>query len=138
MKEGLGYFVSQRMVIPSFQAKVYYFFSRFYYKYYIRAYQKYKPTMITTEQIQNLKAQIAQGDIDNVLQQLNQVLEGSSHHNDIIMISGRLAYLQKQVRMGIISQSQANLTNNQINASLIDLLDQLENKSNTINQTTDK
>ena len=91
--------------------------------------------MITKEEIQNLKTQIALGDIDHVLKQLNQSLEGSSHHNDIIMISGRLANLQKQVRMGIISQSQATLTNNQINASLIDFLDQLDKNNSTTNQT---
>lgn len=78
--------------------------------------------------IQNIRNLIAKDQLSKVFQQLQQFLQDSPKLNEAILQSGRFAEIQTQIRTGLVSQDTANLAKNQIRASLLDLLNELEGK----------
>ena len=92
--------------------------------------------------IENLKSEvrdlIAKGQSKQALEYLQYNI---SHYetdlnNSVILLQGRLNSLNREERMGIISNSNANLTRNQITASLISLVEDLTDYETTKNVIT--
>lgn len=46
--------------------------------------------------------------------------------NEAIHQSGRFQYIRRQIRLGLVSHAEANLTQNQIRFGLLDLLGEIE------------
>ncbi len=69
---------------------------------------------------------IAQGHLDKALAQLQTLLEHSPLLNEVIQQAGRFADIHRQIRLGTVSHADATLTKNQIQAGLLDLLQEIE------------
>lgn len=78
--------------------------------------------------IQNIRELIASGHLSKALQQLQPFLQDSPKLNEAILQSSRFIEIQKQIRIGVVSDETADLKKNQIRASVLDLLDELEGK----------
>jgi hypothetical protein len=78
--------------------------------------------------IQNIRELIANGHLPKALQQLQQFLQDSPKLRETILQSGCFADMQQQLRIGVVSDEAADLKKNQIRASILDLLDELEGK----------
>ena len=78
--------------------------------------------------VQTIRELIANGHLSRALQQLQQFLQDSPRLKEAILQSGRFAEIQQQLRMGTMSDEAADLKKNQIRASILDLLDELEGK----------
>lgn len=72
--------------------------------------------------IAHIQSLIAKDELDTALQQLHTLLENSPHLDEVIQQSGRFAAIRKQIRLGIVSSAEADLTRNQIRAGLLELL----------------
>jgi hypothetical protein len=69
---------------------------------------------------------IARDEIDAALQQLRALLDNSPKLDEILLQSARFQGIRKQIRLGLVSHAEANLTQNQIRAGLLDLLSEME------------
>ena len=74
-------------------------------------------------QIRNL---IAQDDLPEALQQLGSLLENSPKLDEAILQSARFQDIHKQIRLGVVSFEDVNLTKNQTRLGLLDLLREIE------------
>jgi hypothetical protein len=73
-----------------------------------------------------IRALIARDEIDTALQQLRTLLDNSPKLDEILLQSARFQGIRKQIRLGLVSHAEANLTQNQIRAGLVDLLSEME------------
>jgi len=77
--------------------------------------------------LDNIRDLIANDDLTGALQQLRKLLDNSPKLDEAILQSARFQDIRKQIRLGLISHAEANLTQNQIRAGLLDLLREIEN-----------
>ncbi len=82
--------------------------------------------MKNSDFVQQIRNFIAKDQLGEALKQLQLLLKDSPRLNEAILQSGRFADIQQQIRMGIISTEDANLTKNQIRTGLLNLLSELE------------
>lgn len=75
-------------------------------------------------EIRNL---IANDELSAALQQLRDLLYNSPKLDEAIVQSARFQNIRKQIRVGTVSHAEANLTQNQIRAELLELLREIEN-----------
>jgi tetratricopeptide (TPR) repeat protein len=69
---------------------------------------------------------IARDEIVTALQQLRTLLDNSPKLDEILLQSARFQGIREQIRLGLVSHAEANLTQNQIRAGLLDLLSEME------------
>ena len=81
----------------------------------------------------NIRQLIAEDDLSSAIQQLRILLENSAQLDEIIQQSTRLERIYKQIRLGVVSQEEANLTQNQISQGLLDFLREVEEQSEAPN-----
>ena len=77
----------------------------------------------------SIRKLIAKDDLVSALQQLQTLLGHSPEMDEIIQQSGRFHAIRKQIRLGIVSHEEANLTQNKIRIGLLDLLSEMETHS---------
>ena len=82
------------------------------------------PTLQTW--LEQARLLIAEARLDEVLSMLRPMLENSPQLDEVLQQSGRFAAIRKQIRLGTVSQAEANLTQNQIRAALLELLSEIE------------
>ena len=80
-----------------------------------------KPSFLS--EIRNL---IASDDLLAALKQLRRLLDNSPKLDEIILQSARFHDIRRQIRLGVVNHAEANLTQNQIRAGLLDLLREIE------------
>lgn len=85
--------------------------------------------MNTKNYLVNIKGLIANGRINDALDELLKVVEGKvkleKYTNEIIQISSRNNSLQEEIRMNLISRSEVNIIRNQINHSILNVIDKI-------------
>lgn len=69
---------------------------------------------------------IARDELKAALTQLRQLLENSPKLDEIILQTARFSDIRRQIRLGLVNHQEANLTQNQIRAGLLDLLQEVE------------
>lgn len=74
---------------------------------------------------------IAQDELSAAMEKLHQDLQDSVYFNEVLMQSGRFEKIRKEIRLGIVSQEEAKLTENQIRFGLLDLLSELKSGGKT-------
>ncbi len=87
--------------------------------------------MNTTQFIQEIRDLIARDELTQALQFLRQLLANSPKLDEALHQSGRFENIRRQIRLGTISHAEANLTQNQIRAGLLELLSEIENSVGT-------
>lgn len=78
---------------------------------------------------------LAQGELDNALQQMQNLLSiaASDLKNDAVILRGRLSKLKSDVRKGIINHSDETLEFNQISNGTLGLLDDIQSNAAELN-----
>jgi len=80
--------------------------------------------------IVNIKGLIANGRLSDAINELLKLVEGKPEYerfaNDLIMSSSRYNKLAKEIRLGLLSNSEDSIIRNQITFSILNLLDELE------------
>ncbi|MBC7775872.1 MAG: hypothetical protein H7246_10600, partial [Phycisphaerae bacterium] len=76
--------------------------------------------------LSNIRHLIARDDLAAALLQLRSLLENSPKLDEALLQSARFHDIRKQIRLGTVSHAEANLTQNQIRAGLLDLLREIE------------
>lgn len=76
--------------------------------------------------IQNIRNLIAKDDLSTALIQLKALLDKTPLLNEVLHQSGRFEDIRNQIRLGTVSHAEANLTQNQIRAALIELLAEID------------
>ncbi len=66
----------------------------------------------------NIRDLIAQDELAEALQQLHTILDNSPLLDEAILQAARFADIRKQIRLGLVDQAEANLTQNQIRAGM--------------------
>jgi len=69
---------------------------------------------------------IANDELPAALKQLRLLFDNSPKLDEIILQSARFQDIRKQIRLGVVNHTEANLTQNQIRAGLLDLLRDIE------------
>ena len=82
--------------------------------------------MDTSNFRQQIRQLIAKDDLDAALSKLQNFLSNSPKLDEIILQSARFNDIRKQIRLGITSSEEANLSKNQIRAGLLELLRLIE------------
>ena len=82
--------------------------------------------MNNVEYINRIRKFIENDELDSALMALSTLLQNSDKLDEAIHQSGRYENIRKQIRLGIVSHSDANLTQNQIRFGLLDLLREIE------------
>jgi len=72
---------------------------------------------------------ISRDELEAALTQLRQLLEHSPRLNEVILQTARFSDIRRQIRLGLVNHQEANLTQNQIRAGLLDLLQEIEAQS---------
>lgn len=85
--------------------------------------------MASTPYLNQIRQHIALDELPATLQQLRTLLETSPKLHEVLQQSGRFNDLLHHIRMGTLSYEQAALTKNQIRASLLDLVDEVEKEA---------
>ncbi len=81
---------------------------------------------MTSAERSKLMDMISRGEIENTLDELLSIEINESNRNEVVITASRYERMQKQKRLGILSFEQSNLTENQIIAHLIELIDHIE------------
>ncbi|MCB0545323.1 MAG: hypothetical protein KDC70_17475, partial [Saprospiraceae bacterium] len=76
-----------------------------------------------------VRQHIAGGDMDAALQRLRSLLDNSPKLDEALHHSGRWQDIRRQIRLGTVSHAEATLTQNQIQAALLDLLRDIESQT---------
>jgi len=76
--------------------------------------------------IRDIRDRIARDELPAALEQLRTLLEHSPKLDEAILQSARFQNIGRQIRLGTVSHAEANLTQNQIRAGLLDLLREIE------------
>ena len=79
----------------------------------------------------NIRAKIARNELADALQSLRELLDNSPHLDEAIVQSARFHDIRKQIRLGLVSDAEADITQNQIRAGLLELLRELEERGET-------
>jgi hypothetical protein len=79
--------------------------------------------------IKNIRTLIAQNELDEAIKQLRLLLGNSPKLDEAILQSARFHDIRRQIRLGLVSHAEANLTQNQIRAGLLELLHETEEQS---------
>ena len=82
--------------------------------------------MTTKAYTKNIRNLIAQNELDEAIKQLRLLLENSPKLDEAILQSARFEDIRRQIRLGVVNHAEANLTQNQIRAGLLDLLREIE------------
>ena len=82
--------------------------------------------MDTNAFLSNIRDLIAHDDLTAALLQVRGLLENSPKLDEALLQSARFHDIRKQIRLGMVSHEEANLTQNQIRAGLLDLLREIE------------
>ena len=82
--------------------------------------------MTTNQFIDEIRNLIAQDELEAALGKLRILLENSPRLNEALVQSARFEDIRRQIRLGLVSHAEANLTQNQIRAGLLDLLSEIE------------
>lgn len=85
--------------------------------------------MTTEQRIRHIRELIGQDNLDAALDQLRQLLANSPQLDEAIHQTGRFQNIQKQIRLGLVNHQDANLTQNQIRAGVLDILREIEKLS---------
>lgn len=85
--------------------------------------------MATKKFIAEIRQLIANGEIHEALTQLRTLLEHSPKLDEVLLQSARHSSVLQQVRQGVISYDNENLTKNQITAGLLSLLSEVEEQA---------
>lgn len=85
--------------------------------------------MTRQELIQNIRNLIANDDLSQAIARLKALLENTPLLNEVLHQSGRFENIRKLVRLGMVSHSEANLTQNQIRTGLLELVSEIESQS---------
>lgn len=83
-----------------------------------------KPTFIP--HIRNL---IAKDDLKTAIQQLSALLKDSPQLDEALQQSARYHHVLKQIRLGVVDDEAANITQNQIRHGLLELLREVEEQA---------
>ncbi len=86
---------------------------------------------MTDQFIQHIRNLIAKDDLDTAISQLKELLDNTPLLNEVLHQSGRFKNIRKHIRLGTVSHSEANLTQNQIRAGLLDLVSEIEMQEKT-------
>ena len=76
--------------------------------------------------LSSIRDLIARNELAAALTQLRSLLENSPKLDEALLQSARFQDIRKQIRLGMVSHAEANLTQNQIRAGLLDLLQEIE------------
>lgn len=76
--------------------------------------------------IPQIRELIARDELKAAIDQLRTFLEKTPKLDEILHQSGRFENIRQQIRLGTVSHPEANLTQNQIRAALLDLLSEIE------------
>ncbi len=82
--------------------------------------------MDTKTFLSNIRDLIARDDLAAALLQLRALLENSPKLDETLLQSARFHDIRKQIRLGMVSHAEANLTQNQIRGGLLELLREIE------------
>ncbi len=80
---------------------------------------------MTNQFIQHIRNLIAKDDLDTAISRLRELLDNTPLLNEVLHQSGRFENIRKHIRLGTVSHSEANLTQNQIRAGLLDLVSEI-------------
>ena len=72
---------------------------------------------------------IAHDELSTALEKLRTLLENSPKLDEVLLQSARFHDIRKHIRLGVLSHADANLTQNQIRAGLLELLREIENST---------
>jgi hypothetical protein len=74
-----------------------------------------------------LRNRLAEGKIKPVFEQLRQAAQQDADwQNEIILLSGRFATMERQNRLGTADPATINIERNKINEALLEMIEQLE------------
>lgn len=73
----------------------------------------------------DVKQLIAESRLDEAIEAMLQMAQGSRHETEMLQLSGRFREMEKQKRMGIESSGDLDRTRNKITVALLQLLDEL-------------
>jgi len=76
--------------------------------------------------LQEIRDLIARDRLDEALPLLRSLLDNSPQLDEVIHQSGRFAAIRNQIRLGVVSHEEANLTRNQISHAMLELLSEIE------------
>jgi len=82
--------------------------------------------MTNKSYIKNIRNLIAQNELPAALKQLRLLLENSPKLDEALLQSARFHDIRRQIRLGVVSHAEENLTQNQIRTGLLDLLREVE------------
>ena len=85
--------------------------------------------MIAGEYISSVRQLIGKDDVKEAISRLHHLLEHSPKLNELLLQSARYSDILKQVRLGVVSFENANLTKNQIRTGLLELIDEIEDQA---------
>ena len=93
--------------------------------------------MDTNAFLSNIRDLIARDDLTAALLQLRGLLENSPKLDEALLQSARFHDIRKQIRLGMVSHAEANLTQNQIRYGLLELLCDIEARTAEISSRLD-
>lgn len=82
--------------------------------------------MNSTQYIQHIRDLIARDALPEAIEHLRSFLEKTSTLDEILHQSGRFYAIRTQIRLGVVSHAEANLTQNQIRVGLLELIAEIE------------
>lgn len=85
--------------------------------------------MTTKQFVDDIRQLIANGEIHEALTQLRTLLKHSPKLDEVLLQSARHSSVLQQIRQGVISYDNENLTKNQITAGLLSLLSEVEEQA---------
>ena len=87
--------------------------------------------MFSKEYFEKIRGLIGKNELEEAIVELSDLLQNSPKLDDAILQSSRWNDTKKQIRKGQINYEQANISKNQIRAGLLELLRDIEEKSNS-------
>lgn len=84
--------------------------------------------MAATQFFDQMRDLIADDKLETALKQLRLLLENSPQLDEAILQTARFSDIRRQIRLGLVSHEEANLTQNQIRGGLLDLLREIETR----------
>jgi len=78
--------------------------------------------LLSTEQIQECKKRIANGEVDTVIDLLIENKTSKKREKELLMYSARYKDLRRSLNIGTISNSEFQLGTNQITSGVLDFL----------------
>jgi hypothetical protein len=85
--------------------------------------------MTTKKFVADIRELIAKGDLAEALTRLQGLLANSPKLNEVLLQSARHNNVLRQIRLGVVSQEDENITKNKITLGLLDLLSEVEEQS---------